>query len=208
PTLTVSPLQPSEAHLYQEIRHETFRPTINKILYTREPSPETQSAIIAKTASDIRDGVLYMVCRDTSLPSTSTTTSNIIAGARWRYIGSHPPRPRTEAEISADLTVPEPYPESHAETYRAFFSLFNDNRREIMGDRPYMVLETLVTHPDHHRRGAGSKLVKWGVEEADRLGVEGYVEASEMGAPLYERYGFREVKRVEMDLRRTGGGEE
>jgi predicted N-acetyltransferase YhbS len=48
----------------------------------------------------------------------------------------------------------------------------------------------LGTHPDYRKRGAGSMLVKWGCDLADREGVAAYVDASSNGAPLYERFGF------------------
>lgn len=33
-------------------------------------------------------------------------------------------------------------------------------------------LDLLVVDPKHHYRGAGSKLVKWGVELADQMNAE------------------------------------
>jgi predicted N-acetyltransferase YhbS len=48
----------------------------------------------------------------------------------------------------------------------------------------------LGTHPDYRCRGAGSALVQWGCDVADREGAGAYVDASKAGAPLYERYGF------------------
>ena len=51
-------------------------------------------------------------------------------------------------------------------------------------------LDTLGTHPDYWRRGAGSLLVKWGCDLADADGVSAYVDASKDGAPLYAKYGF------------------
>lgn len=45
----------------------------------------------------------------------------------------------------------------------------------------------------HHRRGAGSLLLKWGCQLADEQGVECYLEASKLGYPLYLREGFRDA---------------
>jgi hypothetical protein len=80
PNLAISLLQPEEAEQYMRIRHEVFRPTVNKILYARgEPSQKT----LDQVREDIRDGItnkgiLYLKCVDTS-------TGEMIAGARWRY---------------------------------------------------------------------------------------------------------------------------
>jgi hypothetical protein len=35
--------------------------------------------------------------------------------------------------------------------------------------------------------------MRWGVEKADAQGLEAWLDASEFGAPLYKKYGFREV---------------
>lgn len=52
------------------------------------------------------------------------------------------------------------------------------------------MLEICFVHPSHRRRGAGSQLVDWGVQKADALGLEAFIEATEDGKPMYERHGF------------------
>lgn len=47
-------------------------------------------------------------------------------------------------------------------------------------------------------------LLKWGAQEADKDGLRTYIEASEMGLPLYERYGYRTVKAKTFDLTKYG----
>lgn len=59
-----------------------------------------------------------------------------------------------------------------------------------VGDAGGTVLESLGTHPDYQRRGAGSMLVKWGCDLADKDGVAAFVNASKEGAALYKKYGF------------------
>ncbi|PQE16965.1 hypothetical protein CJF30_00003647 [Rutstroemia sp. NJR-2017a BBW] len=50
--------------------------------------------------------------------------------------------------------------------------------------------KALATDPEAQRRGAGSMLVKWGVDMADSMNGETYLEATEMGRPVYEKFGF------------------
>lgn len=186
------------------IRHEVFRPTVNKILYSRgEPSQKT----LDRVTNDIRDGivnkgVIYLKCVDTS-------TGEMIAGARWRYNkpGAEGATERTWDEVEAGFSLPEPYDESQPEMLHGLYNLFYPNKREILGRRPYYVLDTLVTLPQHERKGAGSMLVRWGCERADEAGVEAYLEASLMGAPMYARHGFEAVKQVELDMKKWGGKE-
>ncbi|KAJ8060886.1 hypothetical protein OCU04_009967 [Sclerotinia nivalis] len=53
-----------------------------------------------------------------------------------------------------------------------------------------VVFDSITTDPKHQKRGAGSMLVKWGVNMADSLNGEAYLEATEMGRPVYEKFGF------------------
>ena len=48
-------------------------------------------------------------------------------------------------------------------------------------------------------------LLEWGNAEADRLRIPGYVEASAAGKPLYEKHGYKEIKRLVVDLSAWGG---
>ncbi|KAJ7157560.1 hypothetical protein C8R43DRAFT_883148 [Mycena crocata] len=55
------------------------------------------------------------------------------------------------------------------------------------------VLELLAVDPEYGRRGAGTKLVRWGTDKADEMGLEAVVEGTPVGKPVYERSGFRTV---------------
>jgi predicted N-acetyltransferase YhbS len=33
--------------------------------------------------------------------------------------------------------------------------------------------------------------MNWGLEHADRLGLETFIEATDLGKPVYEKFGFR-----------------
>jgi GNAT superfamily N-acetyltransferase len=67
---------------------------------------------------------------------------------------------------------------------------------EFMGRRrdrvqgPTVVLDICFTHSGWQGKGAGKLLVKWGTEKADELGLKCFVEASYLGRPLYEKFGF------------------
>lgn len=43
-------------------------------------------------------------------------------------------------------------------------------------------------------------LMRWGIDQIDRQDLESFIEATEAGRKLYERFGYREVKRVEVDM--------
>lgn len=200
-SLQVSLLEPQEAEEYMRIRHEVFRPTVNHILYSRgEPSQKTLDRVTKDIGEFMAKGVIFLKCVDTS-------TGEMIAGARWRYVKpkEEGAKERTWEEVDAGLTIPEPFDESDPDLWEEVFGLMNQSKREILGTRPYYVLDTLVVKGEHERRGAGGMLVRWGCEKADEAGVEAYLEASPMGAPLYARHGFQRVKELNLDLRKWGG---
>ncbi|KAI1357107.1 hypothetical protein F5Y01DRAFT_266775 [Xylaria sp. FL0043] len=66
---------------------------------------------------------------------------------------------------------------------------------EILKDLTKMVIDLrlLFVDPQHHRRGAGGMLIKWGIDEARKLGLPAYVESSRVGHDLYLRNGFRDI---------------
>ncbi|KAL9096118.1 MAG: hypothetical protein Q9165_001641 [Trypethelium subeluteriae] len=84
-------------------------------------------------------------------------------------------------------------------------------RREIMGEKPYsksVFSSWLLYAFDGFLKGfdgAGGMLLKWGTERADGAGLPMYVESTEMGKPLYERFGYETVHVMETDLAALGG---
>lgn len=63
-----------------------------------------------------------------------------------------------------------------------------------------VALEFLHVDPKHQRRGAGRMLVKWGVEVADRMGVDAVIESSSEGAGLYKQEGFMQLDEYDLPL--------
>ena len=62
------------------------------------------------------------------------------------------------------------------------------------------MLWLLGTHPKHERKGAGAQLVRWAFPRADAAGLRCYVDASNLGYPLYRRCGFEDVGELMLDL--------
>ncbi|OZJ04495.1 hypothetical protein BZG36_02668 [Bifiguratus adelaidae] len=91
-------------------------------------------------------------------------------------------------DVSA-ITWPE---DSDADLCNLFFGQLDNNKKKIMGDRTYIVLELLATLPEYQGKGVGSMLLRWGCEQADRDGLQLYLDASPAGKPLYEKHGFLE----------------
>ena len=62
-----------------------------------------------------------------------------------------------------------------------------------------VVLEFLGVHEDYQRQGIGASLMKWGHDQADKNGLETYLDASEVGFPYYKRHhGYAHGKDVDI----------
>lgn len=62
----------------------------------------------------------------------------------------------------------------------------------VYGDRQ-IHLQILGVHPDHWRRGVGSKLVRWGMDKAEEEEMPLTLLAGSVGFHLYSSLGFRQV---------------
>ncbi|KFY26987.1 hypothetical protein V491_01093 [Pseudogymnoascus sp. VKM F-3775] len=117
-------------------------------------------------------------------------------------------RPRIVAFGVWNLGIPEEqgrrfppwHPDCPQEACEDLISGLEKERKRIMGDVRNYYLDTLGTHPDYQRRGAGSMLVKWGCDLADKDGVSAYVDASKKGLPLYKKYGFVDFSPAGVDV--------
>lgn len=77
------------------------------------------------------------------------------------------------------------YGEAMTENFDKFFARYGEEQLHLW---------MLITHPNFRRRGAGTELCNWGVEEAARRG--GWiltVMASPMGKNLYDHLGYNLV---------------
>lgn len=62
----------------------------------------------------------------------------------------------------------------------------------------------LVTYPKHHRRGAASLLLKWGIEQACKQNIPINLTASPVGISLYKKFGFQPLYETKIDLTPAG----
>lgn len=62
-----------------------------------------------------------------------------------------------------------------------------------------LVLDLLQTDPKHQGRGAGSMLIKWGTNIADKMRLPAYLESSPKAYKLYQKHGFNTIDVFTMD---------
>ncbi|OAQ95755.1 hypothetical protein LLEC1_07330 [Akanthomyces lecanii] len=96
-------------------------------------------------------------------------------------------------------------PGSNAEACELFFGGMTSKWFERMGNKPHFYLKLLHTDPAHQRRGAASMLLQHFADVADKHGLESYLESTDEGRPLYEKFGYETVEVMVTDFSKWGG---
>ncbi|OAX78674.1 hypothetical protein ACJ72_07018, partial [Emergomyces africanus] len=73
-------------------------------------------------------------------------------------------------------------------------------REKYLDEEKDYVLELIATSPAFERQGHASRLLKWGIEKAERDRARIFLEATPAGLPLYERLGWRVVDTMHVKL--------
>ncbi|KAF9894808.1 hypothetical protein FE257_004429 [Aspergillus nanangensis] len=120
-----------------------------------------------------KPGVRYVKAVDMSLPGS------IMACAKWDF------QPENRGN-----RFPPWHEDSNQSECGAFFGECDAARQAVMKDRKHYFLDILVTDPDHRRRGAATLLLRWGCDMADQAGMPIYLDATESGAPVYQKHDF------------------
>ncbi|MCJ1373894.1 hypothetical protein MMC20_005124 [Loxospora ochrophaea] len=150
------------------------------------PDPELQHAALEETTQRLRS---YHRSDPTShwLKVVDDSTGQVIGGGRWCFYETGNPY---DGHGTREATW---WPEGRPREVASFFmNQFWATRARHM-DRPHAFLNILFTHPEHRRKGVGALVIKWGLERADRLGLESFVEATKEGKTSYESFGFEVI---------------
>ncbi|KAL4925688.1 putative GNAT family acetyltransferase [Aspergillus undulatus] len=114
----------------------------------------------------------------------------IVAGAKWFFYDEDPhPHSNAEEEIVADWFPEGTIAREFAtQTVRLF-----EKPRLRLAKGPHAFLHIAFTHPTHRGMGLSTLFMEWGLRRADEKGLQTWLDASEFGRPVYERWGFTNV---------------
>jgi len=196
-SISVEPLAEEELDAFATVAQAAFVDGIGSVLLHggAAANPTTHANLAKDQGSYFRNdpSTRYVKAVDTS-------TGDIVAVAKWNFYL----REQTPEELDRSLHIPSPRAEDYVASEAPILKHLMGGRRQFMGIKPYIYLSLLATDPKHHRRGAGGKLVEWGVKQGDELGLEMYLESSPEAKLLYERWGFNVVKEVSFDMNQFG----
>lgn len=229
-SLTIRPMTEADLSAYDRILASAFSGGIMDLFYPNGYTPADRTHSLRSTLKKLRHDPIYkfMAVIDTSLdplpqdleplpsevidPEKMAEIETVQAGrpigfAVWKLYAHD----RSEAEIAAEAKAAEAEgfpPNGDRKMMADFFGSINEAKKKNLGGRAYMLLHILVTDPAHHRRGVGALQLKWGLDEADKLGLPAYLEASPMGRPLYAKWGFEALGPLDFDATLYGGSKD
>ncbi|KOS22034.1 hypothetical protein ESCO_001887 [Escovopsis weberi] len=195
--LKVVPASEADAARSAAIEAIAYGPTaVSRVLFPG-PFPSDGSSRVDVLVQQLRadPACRWLKVVDTDLADRGE--EDMVAFAKW-YIWEGEPIYRE----------PTWGPGTNPEMCDAFFGEMTRRWWERYERRPHLYLKLLHTDPEHQRRGAAGMLLDWGTAEADRLGLESYLESSPQGYGLYLKYGFEEVGRHTVDLSDHGETED
>ncbi|KAB5580461.1 acyl-CoA N-acyltransferase [Coniochaeta sp. 2T2.1] len=136
----------------------------------------------------------FVVAVEEAVLDDGTSRREIIGWARWT--SAPEPEPETSQE-EKDKEIQEKmksWPDAmDKEAYRKILEGFDElDRQWLAGDDPryYWVLDVLAVHPEHQRKGLGSKLTRWGIEKAAKEGKGVGLISRPNAKRLYASLGF------------------
>jgi GNAT superfamily N-acetyltransferase len=149
-----------------------------------------------------------------SFKAVDTATGEIVGLSRWTiYYQDEPVTNTIEEEAMSFLTPALPQVRTKA-LYAFRMCLERIGRKSValpplkegedlnsvkmLSKRVY--LDVLAVDPSHQGQGIGKALLQWGLDEADRLGLVTFLESTNEGRPLYDKYGFEPTTSDTLDV--------
>ncbi|KAL5338211.1 acyl-CoA N-acyltransferase [Aspergillus crustosus] len=189
----------------------------NTLIYTSPLSPTSlENLISTRMASFPTETDVY------SFKAVDTVSNKIIGSSRWSLHLEDEVDERSVEEV-VEARMRNNFPEMRRDVTRNMYAAITRGSRAVLsvpasdassssasgydvdGEGKGCVLsrrlelEGLFVHPDYQRRGIARALMQWGIEEADRLGLEIYLDATAAGRPFYTTCGFETRKVVPVE---------
>ncbi|ODH48255.1 hypothetical protein GX48_05655 [Paracoccidioides brasiliensis] len=197
PAIRILPAEPKDSHALAEVEFNAFSvDPVSQVMFGK-PTPE----MIDFRAREFVQGMEKKDPRRLYLKAVVSEDDKIIALGVWYFY-------RTEEEAN-DIEVQDAKKKQWPAGVNVEACIdFRENiyrMRERMRGKRHAFLNVLTTDTAHQGLGAGSAMLKYGIEIADRENLPTWLEGSQKGYPLYRKFGFEDVDRFAFDLSKYGG---
>ncbi|KAL2866132.1 GNAT family N-acetyltransferase [Aspergillus lucknowensis] len=184
------------------------------LIFSGPLSEESRTAITQTRAS-----VFNVDPHARRFKAVDPATGKIIGVCYWTVHAEEEELTKSIEDVVAARMKPD-IPERRKEASRAYYTMLTEGKREVLGLpdsvspsgngnlgklKKRIDLDVMLVHPEYQRRGVGSALLNWGIQESKRLELPLFVEASEDGRLLYERSGFQPIKVGVLDSGKLDG---
>lgn len=233
--LEFHPLRPSDTLSWIRVRAKAYYGPTHDLLHNGPVSEESIRGVAEDRKREIGGpNIWHWKIVDTDLPlgedDPEDNGGRTIAAAVWKMMNvdsetvhrdtlrkSEAEAPTEHASVPVEVALQEDdplgprYPAFHPPELRldalaSIFDPMDEARDEIMGtEKPFFMLNSLATDPDHQSRGAGALLLDWGVKRADSEGLVTYLDATQVAKPIYEKRGFKVIRAIDWDRTKWGG---
>lgn len=224
--ITISPAEVDDIKPLIRINEAAFSLMYSTILFRGPLKESTIDALAEQRIKSLYDGDGKSESQEVpakkffGFKAVDDTTGEIVGDARWMiYYEDEVLTKSIEDEVEDRIS--QPMPQMQVQATAEFTRILATTKRETLAVvseseetttdssaplklRKRVYLQVLAVHPNHQKKGIGRKLLQWGLDEADRLGLITYLEASADGLRLYEQSGFEKVKDLTMNLRPFG----
>ncbi|PQE07888.1 hypothetical protein CJF32_00003014 [Rutstroemia sp. NJR-2017a WRK4] len=165
-----------------------FASFLRIVFYLKGESPEARTESINEAASNML--AIHGILSSTShwIKVVDTETGKLIGAANWMTHESSPytePRPPIVAVW---------WPEGDGREYASNYMQQVEAHKPRYYDRPH---NGVVVAP-----------MEWGVKKADEMNVPCFVEASESGTLLYEKFGFMTFGKIDVNTEKENASAE
>jgi predicted N-acetyltransferase YhbS len=161
-SIQILPLEPTDSDLDAFVRLTYAAFSALDCLWISPPSAASFAQMAQNRMASISDAHAH------GFKAIEVSTGRMVGAATWKAYAET----RSAAEVEKSHREFSPYrdvPEVRQEAASAFASGITKSRKEVLGTRASVSLGVLVVHPEFQRRGIGKMLMRWGLDEADRM---------------------------------------
>jgi GNAT superfamily N-acetyltransferase len=152
----IEPITETDVEEWARLYYAAFK-TVLGYLFIAEPTDESYKKWGVENLKTIQRPDTY------AFKSVDSKTGQIVGIASWEIFR----KPPTEETLNSMLTEVSESVEVDSKRRQGLLKDVVLSRKEIMSQEPSILLRILMVRPEYQRRGIGTSLMQWGLEQID-----------------------------------------